>query len=1148
MPLVDPVTGASKASTSGGSTGFVDPVKGTAAKHPSTFRDPVMSGDDNEAIQTLQQLVSAKGDEELSAAYKRLKDSADPILKSERVPEATKAEVRKLLEAQSTDDRPWWADVLHAIDLPRASLVAIGHELGLVARNVLKDEDNDVSLGHVKQEIDDRIGTGDVIEEAFPDAPHPLKLLGGLAGDVALDPLTYTTLGSPGLARAGTEGVAEKLLTEGVETLGKEAADDAARRLLNRGVQSLSKDELAAVGEQGGLHFAGKQVLPKAVTDAVGLGKLSEGGHLLGNAVRASKVGRAFGGEQAALRVLARGGDAAATDAFRVMIGERSAKAAARGMAYAHQVRLHEILKPFRGKGDDLALALEEGPSSAAWRALRGKGADPSVVRSHLDELHTLARANGIEVPHLENYFPHRLTSAYRDYLRSGGKSKAAKRGVEEAFEQTRAYKKGVEFLGRPLSTGSVEELNRIAKDVLGEDALKLFKSNAFDVLPEYVNEVSRRVAYKNMVDGLVKDGALASSEARTLTRLGAHEVERRLDRWTAKIEKRITRADARRTKALSAGDYVKASRQSKRIGRLEVTLDSAKRALRGDPVGDVERTARIAELERIASPRARDANELNFLQRADEFRSAGRAAPSAEHREFANLGAAYFDAQAEWVRQGFKPITTDEWSKLLTDEKFSQRLVEMFNTQYGQFSDGLIARDSIIDALHAGDKLADPTDVSKLKQSFDYAHGLWKGYAVLTPGFHARNFYGGVFNNWLAGVTPTSYLKFRKLDAAWRKATKAGKALTGEDAAIMEKVLATGALAEANFATEVARRETLTGLGHAQRANPFSRQFEPLQVNRFAGAKVEELLRGTLAYDVIVKGGTVDDALRAVHKFHFDYEDLSHFEKNVMKRVVPFYTWTRNNLPLQLEMMAKQPGKFADYMHVVRNVSADNDDSTVIPSYYSELGAFRPENPITGEPLSMGGESVYLMPDLPLRDLSEFFRPDEIVREARQGDVRGTIDAGLQFAEQSASSLNPFLKAGIESFAGKSLFKGIPLDEDYSRAPDTWTHVPGLLETMDVLGLAEHTVDGGWVMKGRHAQLLEGLVPPLGRLRRAIPSEERYQSRHTSSLLSLLIGASIRVATVDEQRNEFYRRNDIVQQLLKELVARGVVDDPSGR
>lgn len=45
--------------------------------------------------------------------------------------------------------------------------------------------------------------------------------------------------------------------------------------------------------------------------------------------------------------------------------------------------------------------------------------------------------------------------------------------------------------------------------------------------------------------------------------------------------------------------------------------------------------------------------------------------------------------------------------------------------------------------------------------------------------------------------------------------------------------------------------------------------------------------------------------------QIQFDYLDLTPFEWNVMRRIMPFYTWTRKNVPLQLNKLAEKPARF---------------------------------------------------------------------------------------------------------------------------------------------------------------------------------------------------------------------------------------------
>ncbi len=58
----------------------------------------------------------------------------------------------------------------------------------------------------------------------------------------------------------------------------------------------------------------------------------------------------------------------------------------------------------------------------------------------------------------------------------------------------------------------------------------------------------------------------------------------------------------------------------------------------------------------------------------------------------------------------------------------------------------------------------------------------------------------------------------------------------------------------------------------------------------------------------------SAQQAVARTHKSHADYNDLTKFERNVMRRVVPFYTWQRKIVPTLLEQMFLRPGRVMQY------------------------------------------------------------------------------------------------------------------------------------------------------------------------------------------------------------------------------------------
>jgi len=81
----------------------------------------------------------------------------------------------------------------------------------------------------------------------------------------------------------------------------------------------------------------------------------------------------------------------------------------------------------------------------------------------------------------------------------------------------------------------------------------------------------------------------------------------------------------------------------------------------------------------------------------------------------------------------------------------------------------------------------------------------------------------------------------------------------------------------------------------------PGQQDFPWLETGRRLGYKFESLLRGGQHLGLTRQRLSPQAIADVIRKAHFAYNRLSDFEKNVMRRVVPFYTFTSRNIPLQL-------------------------------------------------------------------------------------------------------------------------------------------------------------------------------------------------------------------------------------------------------
>ena len=161
--------------------------------------------------------------------------------------------------------------------------------------------------------------------------------------------------------------------------------------------------------------------------------------------------------------------------------------------------------------------------------------------------------------------------------------------------------------------------------------------------------------------------------------------------------------------------------------------------------------------------------------------------------------------------------------------------------------------------------------------------------------------------------------------------------------------------------------------------------------------------MRGSLGFDTLLKGGTVDDAFDGIMKFHFDYDDLSSFERNVVKRVIPFYTWTRKNMPLMMEMFARKPQVFNRYMSLKKEVESTTEGPPdIYPRWMQRQGAIQ-------LPFKYEGEDMFILPDMPFKAPLELLDPTLVL------DDTSVVDR-IQIALGTfGTQLTPLVKAPYE-------------------------------------------------------------------------------------------------------------------------------------
>tara|TARA_B100000287_G_C20619608_1_gene775417 strand:- start:413 stop:1690 length:1278 start_codon:yes stop_codon:yes gene_type:complete len=404
-----------------------------------------------------------------------------------------------------------------------------------------------------------------------------------------------------------------------------------------------------------------------------------------------------------------------------------------------------------------------------------------------------------------------------------------------------------------------------------------------------------------------------------------------------------------------------------------------------------------------------------------------------------------------------------------------------------------------------------------------------------------------GVFMNHLAGMNWSSYRRFMR--AYWKfqeeeavrlgmpdRASKMRKAMrarginpnnvSAEHVDYVRELAETGSLgaAGAQVASEfvdtagpgVGKTTVKIGgkkINLATAMNPASSQNLPLRLSRNFGMATETFLRGSLGFDTLLKGNSADEAFDNVMKFHFDYDDLSDLERNVVKKVVPFYTWTRKNMPLMFEMAARRPAVFNKYTSLKKEMEYGQERPKVIPEWMQRQGAIQ-------TPFTYDGENMFILPDMPFKAPMELIEPS--LRFDRDESAMDRIQTALA---SFGTQITPLIKAPYEWKAKQNLWKGYNFDGKYQVVPRAYAKVPFLMDMLSLPGIAAKNSKGQWAMKDYELHAMAQLLPTLSDLRRLFPDEERYQKRAVSTWISFMFGAGLRTNTKWEQDRELQSR-----------------------
>lgn len=344
------------------------------------------------------------------------------------------------------------------------------------------------------------------------------------------------------------------------------------------------------------------------------------------------------------------------------------------------------------------------------------------------------------------------------------------------------------------------------------------------------------------------------------------------------------------------------------------------------------------------------------------------------------------------------------------------------------------------------------PETVQQFANSYRKWLGKWKiGVTSVNPGYGVRNTLSDFWNMYLSGVPMASAVFYGGKAAKMMRAAKNGdpKAMSTLLDAYHHGILSglfQGDVQEmANLLAKSGSKRAL--IGDKRFIALYAKITQDINRNRENWGRLTHYL-----YRREAQGMSITEAAKHVRAAHFDYEELTPFERNVMKSIAPFYTWTRKNIPFQVKALLGAPGRYSTFPKLAiesQNAANPSGQEGIVPSYLRD-----------GLQFQVPGGS-YIAPMIGVTDLMKLDP-----HQARQ---------------TFASLVSPAVSVPFALASNKNLFTGQPISPDnHTRVPinDRYAGLLKLLPGSDV-GLTQRNGTFGMGMNPKEAFLL-GQLPAL--------------------------------------------------------------------
>jgi hypothetical protein len=295
-----------------------------------------------------------------------------------------------------------------------------------------------------------------------------------------------------------------------------------------------------------------------------------------------------------------------------------------------------------------------------------------------------------------------------------------------------------------------------------------------------------------------------------------------------------------------------------------------------------------------------------------------------------------------------------------------------------------------VLEGLKKTDEIFTNEGMNTFARHLSAIADIWRPLVTYYKPSHFRNnFIGNAINNMAAGVHVRDYKASGKLLMGWRKGTLTKAQMDIMHLAYKHNVISGGFLFDAAPNFKFAKPTWLENAAKVVGDNA------PIKKIRTAGEFMDDYTRLANFVNGLDKFSNTTKAATQVREYLFNYNELSKADR-MMRMIVPFWNWTKRNIPLQLKLLMENPKfvmnnqRFRDLFNYddtdgadwqkKSGIKIDKDHYTTIPSPANDidmlghpaqfLGSLNPALKMfgemalnkkfyTGKPISYGSDSL---------------------------------------------------------------------------------------------------------------------------------------------------------------------------------------------